>query len=161
LRSTISRRELLSWTLVAAAGSRFGLSATPARPPASISSQFDEIKIKSETLKFIEKCARDDGGYSPAPDPQYAGISDTGESDLAAVTYAATLAKTLGWKLPHPERSADFIQRHQQPDGVFISFSGKFDPKADPSLEPSSRRNKSPAPISIFPTPRLSVGATP
>jgi hypothetical protein len=146
---------------VAAAGSRFGLSATPARPPASISSQFDEIKIKSETLKFIEKCARDDGGYSPAPDPQYAGISDTGESDLAAVTYAATLAKTLGWKLPHPERSADFIQRHQQPDGVFISFSGKFDPKADPSLEPSSRRNKSPAPISIFPTPRLSVGATP
>ncbi len=84
----------------------------PACPPASISSQFDGIKTKSETLKFIEKCARDDGGYSPAPDPQYAGISDTGESDLATVTYAAT-PKTLGWKLPHPERSADFIQRHQ------------------------------------------------
>jgi len=67
----------------------------------------------------------------PSPDLQYPGNSDTGESDLAAVTYAATLAKTVGWELPHPERSADFIQRHQQPNGIFINFSGKLNPKED------------------------------
>jgi geranylgeranyl transferase type-2 subunit beta len=128
---TISRRKLLSGIIAAAAGSRFGTSADSAPLPASVSSQFDGMKIKSDTFKFIEKCARDDGGYSPSPDPKYLGSSDTGESDLAAVTYAATLAKTLGWKLPHPERSADFIQQHQQPNGVFINFSGKFNPKDD------------------------------
>jgi len=131
MRDTISRRELLSWTLAAAAGSRLGASAAPARLLATASPQFDGVKIKSATLKFIEKCARDDGGYSPSPDPQYPGSSDTGESDLAAVTYAATLARTVGWKLPHPERSAEFIQRHQQPSGVFINFQGKLDPKED------------------------------
>jgi geranylgeranyl transferase type-2 subunit beta len=108
-----------------------GASAAPARLLATASPQFDGVKIKSATLKFIEKCARDDGGYSPSPDPQYPGSSDTGESDLAAVTYAATLARTVGWKLPHPERSAEFIQRHQQPSGVFINFQGKLDPKED------------------------------
>lgn len=130
MRSTISRRELLSGTL-AAAGSYLAAFAAPVRPPESGASPIDGLKIKSETLKFIEKCARDDGGYSPSPDPQYFGNSDTAESDLAAVTYAATLAKTLGWMLPHPERSADFIHRHQQSDGIFINFQGKLDPKED------------------------------
>jgi geranylgeranyl transferase type-2 subunit beta len=130
LTSAISRRQLLSWTL-AAAGNRLAVSAASARLPESASSPIDGLKIKSETLKFIEKCARDDGGYSPSPDPEYSGDSDTAESDLAAVTYAATLAKTVGWKLPRPDRSADFIQRHQQPNGIFINFQGKLDPKED------------------------------
>lgn len=131
MQDTISRRELLTWTLAAAAASHLGVCAALARLPAPGTTPLDGLKIKNETFKFIEKCARDDGGYSPSPDAQYPGNSDTGESDLAAVTYAATLAKTVGWKLPHPERSADFIQRHQQANGVFINFSGKFDPKED------------------------------
>jgi geranylgeranyl transferase type-2 subunit beta len=53
---------------------------------------------------------------------------------LAAVTYAATLAKTMGWRLPHPERSIQFIERHQQPDGSFINLEGKMDPKSDLAL---------------------------
>jgi len=130
LRATISRRELLSWTL-AAAGSRFEASAAPAGLSTSASSRFDGEKIKGAAQRFIEKCARDDGGYSPSPDPHYSGDSDTAESDLAAVTYAATLAKTIGWKLPHPERSVDFIQRHQQPDGVFTNLQGKLNPQDD------------------------------
>ncbi|MGO8786643.1 MAG: prenyltransferase/squalene oxidase repeat-containing protein [Terriglobia bacterium] len=130
MKSAISRRQLLSWTL-AAAGNRLAVSAASARLPESASSPIDALKIKSETLKFIEKCARDDGGYSPSPDPEYPGDSDTAESDLAAVTYAATLAKTVGWKLPRPDRSADFIQRHQQSNGIFINFQGKLDPKED------------------------------
>ena len=87
--------------------------------------------MAEDTLAFIRRCARDDGGYAPSPDPDYPGNSDTGSSDLAAVTYAATLAKTMGWRLPHPERSIEFIQRHQQADGSFINLEGKMDPKSD------------------------------
>lgn len=127
----VSRRELLAWTLAAAAGNPLWASAGQARLEAQASAHLDGLKIKDETFKFIARCARDDGGYAPSPDPQYAGDSDTAESDLAAVTYAATLAKTLGWELPHREKSADFIQRHQQPEGVFINFQGNFKPQED------------------------------
>ena len=95
------------------------------------SSKFDGLKVNDATFKFLQKCARDDGGYSPSPDPQYRGNSDTKESDLAAVTYAATLAKTVGWELPHREKSVEFIQSHQQPEGNFINFKGDLNPKED------------------------------
>ena len=87
--------------------------------------------IVEETFAFIKRCARPDGGYAASPDPAYAGNSDTGSSDLAAVTYAATLAKTVGWRLPNVERSIEFIHRHQQADGSFINLEGKMDPKSD------------------------------
>jgi len=131
LSNTLSRRELLSWTLGVAAASRLDLTAALTPGHSSVAPPADGNKIRNDTLNFIEKCARADGGYSPSPDPRYPGSSDTGESDLAAVTYAATLAKTLGWKLPHPERSVDFIRGHQQPSGVFASFAGKFNPQED------------------------------
>jgi prenyltransferase beta subunit len=88
-------------------------------------------RVAEKTLAFIRRCARRDGGYAPSPDPKYPGNSDTGSSDLAAVTYAATLAKTMGWRLPHRERSAEFIQRHQQSDGSFINFEGKMDSRSE------------------------------
>ena len=88
-------------------------------------------RVAEETLAFIRRCACRDGGYSPSPDPKYAGNSDTASSDLAAVTYAATLAKTMGWRLPHPDRSIEFIQSHQQADGSFVNRSGMMDPKSD------------------------------
>ena len=131
LKNPSSRRELLSWTLVAATGKQFEAFAKAASRGSQPSSSFDGRKISDRTLGFVEKCARDDGGYSPSADPQYQGNSDTGESDLAAVSYAATLAKTLRWELPHKERSADFIQRHQRPDGVFINLQGNLNPKED------------------------------
>jgi geranylgeranyl transferase type-2 subunit beta len=87
--------------------------------------------VVEKTWNFIRRCARRDGGYDPSPDPQYQGNSDTGSSDLAAVTYAATLAKTMGWHLPHRERSIAFIQAHQQADGSFVNLQGKMDPKSD------------------------------
>jgi prenyltransferase beta subunit len=89
------------------------------------------LEIKKATLGFIERCARDDGGYNPSPDPRYPGNSDTNESDLAAVSYAATLAKSVNWKLPHAGKSAEFIQRHQQPHGAFVNFQGSLQPKSD------------------------------
>jgi prenyltransferase beta subunit len=90
-----------------------------------------EDAIAAGALEFIRRCARDDGGYSPSPDPKYKGNSDTGLSDLAAVTYAATLAKTMGWKLPNPDKSIEFIHRHQHPDGSFVNLGGRMDPKQD------------------------------
>ncbi len=88
-------------------------------------------RLEDETFAFIERCRREDGGYAPSPDSAYLGNSDTKFSDLAAVTYAAVLAKTLGRKLPHAERSVDFIQRHQQDDGRFTNRAGKHDPDSD------------------------------
>jgi geranylgeranyl transferase type-2 subunit beta len=101
------------------------LAAAAAGAPAALA---------EETFAFIRRCARPDGGYAPSPDPGYAGNSDTGSSDLAAVTYAATLAKTMGWRLPHRDRSIHFVQRHQQPDGSFINLEGKMDPMSDLAL---------------------------
>ncbi len=91
----------------------------------------DSRLIADETYGFIRRCARPDGGYAPSPDAKYDGNSDTASSDLAAVTYATTLAKTMGWRLPHAERSVEFIHRHQQADGSFSNLEGKMDPKTD------------------------------
>ena len=121
----LSRRELLRGAACALGGAAFAVSPrlfAAARPPANLA---------EETFAFIRRCARPDGGYAPSPDSTYAGRSDTGASDLAAVTYAATLAKTMGWRLPEADRSVEFIQRHQQPDGTFINLGGTMDPKSN------------------------------
>ena len=87
--------------------------------------------IAAAVRTFINTCARKDGSYAPSPDPTYAGNSDTGASDLAAVTYAATLAKTMAWKLPHRSRSIDFIRKHQRSDGAFANHAGTMKPDSD------------------------------
>ena len=130
MKSRFSRRELLSWAL-AAAGTRIETSASASSQQTPTSTQLEGSAVRNSTFAFIEACARADGGFSPSPDAQYRGNSDTAESDLAAVTYAATLAKPLGWKLPHQERSVEFIQRHQQPDGIFVNFQGSLAPKSN------------------------------
>jgi Prenyltransferase and squalene oxidase repeat len=121
----LSRRQLL-------ASAFYGLTGLAAGAPRSSAAAPQRTTgLADETFAFIVRCARDDGGYSPSPDPNYPGNSDTGLSDLAAVTYAATLAKTMGWHLPHVDRSIEFIQRHQQADGSFANQAGKMDPKSD------------------------------
>ena len=128
----ISRREALRKALLAAGsvGAAAGLDGK-ARATGQAATAADGARIREEAFAFLEKCARKDGGYNPSPDPGYHGSSDTAESDLAAVTYAAVLAKTFQRKLPAGARSAEFIQSHQQPDGVFANREGNLDPKAD------------------------------
>jgi geranylgeranyl transferase type-2 subunit beta len=100
--------------------------AGPARPGES-----DGERLAREARDFIVRCRRDDGGYAPSPDPRYAGESDTKFSDLAAVTYAAVLARTMGWEVPEPRKSVALIRRHQRPDGRFVDLEGKHDPASD------------------------------
>jgi len=116
------RRDVLCGAAASAAALALG---------AGSASGGEADRLAAETLAFIRRCGRDDGGYAPSPDPAYPGDSDTGLSDLAAVTYAATLAKTMGWELPHPDKSVAFIQRHQQPDGSFVNQGGRMDPRDD------------------------------
>jgi hypothetical protein len=99
--NVFSRRGFLRRATWAMAGAALG---TLRGSPANAS---DPAELADETLAFIRRCAREDGGYAPSPDPQYQGNSDTGLSDLAAVTYAAVLAKTMGWKLPHEDKSIE------------------------------------------------------
>ena len=125
----ISRRDLLQWSMMAAAGVSLEANMRAGHLPRP--SDIDGQKVKARTFQFIEKCAREDGRYSPSPDSRYQGSSDTAESDLAAVTYAATLAKPERRTLAHAKESADFIQRHQRPDGVFENLGGNLNPNAD------------------------------
>ncbi len=120
-----SRRQFLQCVSAAILAGAFpAVAATGSRPST-------DPDIAKDTLGFIRACARPDGGFNPSPDPKYEGCSDTGSSDLAAVTYAAVLARTMGWRLPYPKASAAFIQAHQTPDGSFANAAGKMDPKSD------------------------------
>ncbi len=126
MNAGFSRRDILRAACVcASAAARLGVRR------AWAADEDGQESGETRTLAFIRRCARDDGGYAPSPDLKYAGNSDTSLSDLAAVTYAATLAKTMGWELSDRGRSVEFVHRHQQPDGSFANQAGQMDPKAD------------------------------
>jgi geranylgeranyl transferase type-2 subunit beta len=91
-------------------------------------------KVAGETFAFIRRCARDDGGYAPSPDPAYEGNSDTRLSDLAGVTYAAVLARTMEWELPAAGKSVEYVRRRQRKDGSFANVGGRMDPAAPMSV---------------------------
>jgi geranylgeranyl transferase type-2 subunit beta len=80
--------------------------------------------------EFYSKTARSDGSFQPGIDPDYLGMSDSAASDLAAVTYAVTIHKTFGWKLPHEAKTAEFLLSRQKEDGVFVNVAGTYAPKS-------------------------------
>ncbi len=124
----LDRRTVLK---VLSAGPLAGALAFGRRQEASPEPGVDFEAISDACRKFIEQCRRDDGGYSASPDLNYPGNSDTNASDLAAVTYAAVLAKTMGWELPSLANSIAFVAMHQQPDGRFRNLAGEFDPESE------------------------------
>jgi geranylgeranyl transferase type-2 subunit beta len=77
---------------------------------------------------FLAKTARPDGSFANGIDRSYRGMSDSAYSDLAAVTYAVTLHKTFGWKLPFEERTIEFLLARQKPSGDFFNLAGTVDP---------------------------------
>src|SRR5579862_9157363 len=68
---------------------------------------------------FWEKTALPDGSFRPGVDPDYKGMSDSALSDLAPLTYAVTLHKTFGWKLPYEEKTLANLLARQKEDGAF------------------------------------------
>jgi WD40 repeat protein len=91
-----------------------------------ISTSADEVL--SGVRAFYDKTARPDGSFAPGIDPEYRGMSDSAYSDLAPVTYAVTIHKTLGWKLPHEAETIKFLLSRQREDGAFFNVAGTVDP---------------------------------
>jgi WD40 repeat protein len=79
---------------------------------------------------FYAKTAQPDGSFQPGTDPEYVGMSDCAYSDMAAVTYACTIHKTFGWRLPHEAKTVEFLLDRQKPTGEFVNVSGTVDPSA-------------------------------
>jgi prenyltransferase beta subunit len=79
---------------------------------------------------FWEKTALADGSFRPGIDPDYKGMSDSALSDLAPITYAVTLHRTFGLKLPYEEKTLDNLLARQKDDGAFYHTRGTGDPKA-------------------------------
>lgn len=128
MRGISTRRKFLQAGVIAAV-SILELRSSP-RPAGFLQEESPDFSASSQRCHdFILACAQQDGGYRPSPDTGYGGRSDTASSDLAAVTYAATLARTMDWDLPRKDRSAEFVQNHQRKDGVFVNQASKFDPE--------------------------------
>ena len=77
---------------------------------------------------FYQKTAQPDGSFRPGIDSDYRGMSDAAYSDLAAVTYAVTLHKTFGWKLPFEDKTVAFLLDRQKPSGEFVNVAGTVSP---------------------------------
>jgi geranylgeranyl transferase type-2 subunit beta len=57
-------------------------------------------------------------------------MSDSAYSDLSAVTYAVTIHKTFGWKLPYKEKTIAFLLGRQKSTGEFINVAGTVKPSS-------------------------------
>lgn len=89
---------------------------------------FSPDQVLSDLRTFYELTAREDGSFAPGVDPDYLGMSDSAYSDLAPVTYACTVHKTFGLKLPHEARTIAFLKSRQRKDGTFFNVAGTVDP---------------------------------
>src|SRR6516165_7192167 len=114
-------RVLLSLTIVMSVA-----RLTNADPPARVTSD----TVLQGLRDFYQKTARPDGSFQPGIDPAYRGMSDAAYSDLAAVTYAVTVHKTFGWKLPYEEKTGEFLRSRQKPNGDFVNVAGTVKPES-------------------------------
>jgi hypothetical protein len=87
-------------------------------------------KVLAHVRHFFVQTANVDGSFHPGVDPEYEGVSDSAFSDLAPVTYAVTLHKTFGWKLPHEDKTKEFLLSRQKEDGSFFNIKGTADPRS-------------------------------
>src|SRR6185436_6512407 len=102
----------------------------PLTSPAAEPAKVDERAVLARLKEFYVKTARPDGSFQPGVDPDYLGMSDSAYSDLAAVTYACTIHKTFGWKLPHEAKTTEFLLSRQKENGDFVNVAGTLDPKS-------------------------------
>jgi geranylgeranyl transferase type-2 subunit beta len=112
---------------VAALAAAFGL-VFAAEPPPRRAGETTPADVLAGVERFFEKAARRDGSFQPAIDPDYRGMSDSAYSDLAPVAYAVVVSRTFGWKLPHKEKTRQFLLGRQRPGGEFVNVAGTVDP---------------------------------
>lgn len=74
---------------------------------------FEKIK------NYIVSQADTGGGFLQSPVKGFLGKADGLVSEIASATYAAEIAMTLDFELPYPEKTAEYIQLRQHPDGYF------------------------------------------
>jgi len=96
--------------------------------PVAGKGELEATAVLDGLRQFFAKTARDDGSFQPGIDPDYQGMSDSAFSDLAAITYACTIHKTFGWKLPYLNETAQFLLRRQSRTGHFVNLTGTVDP---------------------------------
>jgi uncharacterized protein YkuJ len=94
-------------------------------PPSSV-----HDKVLDGLRAFYRKTALPDGSFQPGIDPDYRGMSDSAASDLAPVTYAVTIHRTFGWKLPKEGTTAEFLLSRQNDDGAFFNVAGTVSPRS-------------------------------
>jgi hypothetical protein len=80
--------------------------------------------------RFWQKTAHADGSFLPGIDPDYKGMSDSALSDMAPLTYAVTLHRTFGWRLPYEKATLANLLDRQKADGAFYHVIGTGDAKA-------------------------------
>ena len=107
-----------------------GLSMAAAAEPPTLPPPRDPGGPLAGLRSFLQKTARPDGSFRPGIDPDYEGMSDSAYSDLAPTAYAVVLHKTFGWKLPHEEKTRQFLLCRQMPDGAFVNVGGTVDPRS-------------------------------
>jgi geranylgeranyl transferase type-2 subunit beta len=99
-------------------------------PPPTAAGRTANIPVLVGIRDFFEKTANADGSFRPGIDPAYRGMADTAYSDLAAPAYAVVLHKTFGWRLPHEDKTSQFLLGRQGKDGAFFNLAGTVDPKS-------------------------------
>jgi geranylgeranyl transferase type-2 subunit beta len=112
---------LLPILLAATAAGLPGDEPAPKPTPADV---LDGLK------EFWQKTALPDGSFRPGVDPDYRGMSDSALSDMAPLTYAVTLHRTFGWKLPYEDKTVANLLNRQKEDGAFYHVHGTGDAKA-------------------------------
>ncbi|MEX2231158.1 MAG: prenyltransferase/squalene oxidase repeat-containing protein [Cyclobacteriaceae bacterium] len=113
----LNRREFVTRTALLAGGMSLGLYSCAGK-------NYDILKGIQD---FIHGVANPDGSFRPGIDPAYKGNSDTGLSGLASPAYATILCATFGWPLPYPDKTLEFFQSCQKPDGAFYPTTGSMD----------------------------------
>src|SRR3954466_3966299 len=108
-------------------------SATEPKPVSPVrAGSTQPLRPADEVLaglrSFYKQTARPDGSFQPGIDPAYVGMSDSASSDLAPVTYACTIHKTFGWRLPFEEQTLAFLLARQRETGEFFNVAGTVDP---------------------------------
>ncbi len=109
-----------------------GLFVPALLPAAEPAPEPTPAEVLAGLRTFYAKTARADGSFQPGIDPDYEGMADTAYSDLAAVTYAVVLHRTFGWKMPHEDKTRQFVLKRQGRDGAFFNVKGTVDPKSSP-----------------------------